>query len=108
MNKTRVCSNPGLRRAALPGFSDDLIPWRDIGGASIKDRPASKPQVASVFLKSKNKTVDIGGVANVFPKRTDVEHFVGQVMERLDSADDEGESCSSSGNGSDDADDPRM
>jgi predicted RNA-binding Zn-ribbon protein involved in translation (DUF1610 family) len=38
----------------LPGFSDDLIPWRDIGGVSIKDRPASKPQVASVFLRSKN------------------------------------------------------
>jgi hypothetical protein len=52
--------------------------------------------------------VDIGGVANVFPKRTDVEHFVRQVMERLDSADDEGESCSSSGNGSHDAGDPRM
>jgi hypothetical protein len=92
----------------LPGFSDDLIPWRDIGGASIKDRPAGKPQVASVFLRSKNKTVEIGGVANVFPKRADVGHFVRQVMERLDSADDEGESCSSAGNGSDDADGPRV
>jgi hypothetical protein len=92
----------------LPGFSDDLIPWRDIGGVSIKDRPADKPQVASVFLKSKSKSVEIGGVANVFPKRADVEHFVRQVMERLDSADDKGESRSSSGNGSADAVDPRI
>jgi len=92
----------------LPGFSDDLIPWCDIGGASIKDRPAGKPQIASVFRKSKNKSVEIGGVANVFPNRTDVEHFVRQVMERLDSADDERESCSSSGNDPQDAGDPRM
>jgi predicted RNA-binding Zn-ribbon protein involved in translation (DUF1610 family) len=92
----------------LPGFSDDLISWRDIGGASIKDRPAGKRQVACIFLKSKNKSVEIGGVANVFPKRTDAEQFVRQVMERLDSTGDEGESCSSSGNGSHDAGDPRM
>jgi predicted RNA-binding Zn-ribbon protein involved in translation (DUF1610 family) len=86
----------------LPGFSDALIPWRDIGGASIKDRPAGKPQVASVVLKSKNKTVDIGGVANVFPTRADVEQFVRHVTERLDAADDEGASRFSSGNGSHD------
>jgi predicted RNA-binding Zn-ribbon protein involved in translation (DUF1610 family) len=86
----------------LPGFSDELIPWRDIGGASIKDRPAGKPQVASVVLKSKNKTVDIGGVANVFPTRADVEQFVRHVTERLDAADDEGASRFSSGNGSHD------
>lgn len=91
----------------LPRFSDNLIPWRDIGGASIKDRPASKPQVASVFLSSKNKTVDIGGVANVFPKRADVERFVRQVMQHLDSAGDKRKSCSSSGSGSDDASHPR-
>jgi hypothetical protein len=92
----------------LPGFIDDLIPWRDIGGASIKDRPAGKPQVASVFLRSKNKTVDIGGVANVFPKRTDVEHFVRQVTERLDSAENEGESYSLPGNRPHGTGDPRM
>ncbi len=78
----------------LPGFSDDLIPWRDIGGASIKERPAGKPQVASVFLRSTNKTVEIGGVANMFPKRAAVERFVQEVNERV-------------GVGSDDATDPR-
>lgn len=92
----------------LPGFNDDLIHWREIGGASIKDRPASKPQIASVFLKSKDRPVDIGGVANVFPKRADADNFVRQIMERLDPAGDEGESCSSSANRSDDAGDPRM
>jgi hypothetical protein len=86
----------------LPGFTDELIPWRDIGGASIKDRPAGKPQVASVVLKSKNKTMDIGGVANVFPTRADVEQFVRHVTERLDAADDEGASRFSSGKGSHD------
>jgi len=67
----------------LPGFSDDLLPWRDIGGASVKERPAGKPQVASVFVKSKNKTVEIGGVANVFPTRATVERFVGEVNDRV-------------------------
>ncbi len=87
----------------LPGFSDELIPWGDIVGASIEDRPTGKPQVASVSLKSKNKSIGIGGVANVFPKHADVEHFVRQVMSRLESAEDAGESCLSSGGDSDDA-----
>ena len=68
----------------LPGFSDDLIPWSDIGGASIKEHPAAKPQIASVLLRGKNKTVEIGGVANVFPRRADVERFVAEVNDRLD------------------------
>jgi predicted RNA-binding Zn-ribbon protein involved in translation (DUF1610 family) len=67
----------------LPGFSEDLIPWNDIGRASIKKRSARKPQIASVFLRSKNKTVEIGGVANVFPRRTDVERFVAEVNDRV-------------------------
>lgn len=67
----------------LPGFSDDLIPWRDVGRASIKKRSARKPQIALVFLNRKNKTVEIGGVANVFPRRTDVERFVAQVNDRV-------------------------
>ena len=73
----------------LPGFSDDLIPWRDIGGASIKDRPAGKPQVASVILKGGRKNLDIGGVNNVFPKRADVERFVEQVNLRVRTVDGE-------------------
>jgi hypothetical protein len=71
----------------LPGFKEDLLPWRDIGGASVKERPAGKPQVASVVLTSTNKTVEIGGVANVFPKRAAVERFVQEVNERVGSGD---------------------
>ena len=41
----------------LPGFSDNLIPCSDIGSASIKERPAGKPQMASVFLRSKNNVM---------------------------------------------------
>ncbi|MHC4767940.1 MAG: hypothetical protein ACYTEI_04400 [Planctomycetota bacterium] len=69
----------------LPGFKDDLLPWRDIGGASIKNRPAGKPQIALVFVKSTNNTVEIGGFANVFPTRTAVERFVREVNERVGS-----------------------
>ena len=92
----------------LPGFKDDLIPWHDIDSASIKSRPAGKPQVARLFIKGTNKTVDLGGVANVFPTRTDVEQFVRQVSERLEAADDEGNSCASSRSDTADARDPRV
>ena len=91
----------------LPGFSDDLVPWSDIGGASIKDRPAGKPQVASVLFRSKNKTVDIGGVANVFPKRADVERFVAEVNDRVDATTGAEMPCSPCCVDSDGATDPR-
>jgi hypothetical protein len=71
----------------LPGFSDDLMPWRDIGGASIKERPAGKAQIATLFLTSTNTTVEIGGFANVFPTRAVVERFVQEVNERVGSDD---------------------
>lgn len=87
----------------LPGFSEDLIPWGDIGGASIKERPTGKPQIASVLLRSKNKTVEVGGVANVFPRRADVERFVEEVDERLNVPGGKEESCSSYRDVSDDA-----
>lgn len=32
----------------------------------------------------RDKTVEIGGVANVFPRRADVERFVAEVNDRLD------------------------
>ena len=91
----------------LPGFSDELIPWSDIGGASTKERPAGKPQVASVRLRSKNKTVEIGGVANVFPKRADVERFVAEVNERVDATKGGARPCSPPRVGADDATYPR-
>lgn len=70
----------------LPDSGDDLIPWKNIGGASIKERRDGKAQVASILLKDKQKSVDIGGDANVFPKRSDVERFVQQVNERVHAA----------------------
>ena len=91
----------------LPGFSDDLMPWSDIGGASARQRPAGKPQIASVFLRSRNKTVEIGGVANVFPRRGDVERFVAEVNDRVDAKKDESMPCSPSLVGSDEATCPR-
>jgi len=67
----------------LPGFNDDLVPWSDIGSASIKERPVGKPQVASVYIASQKKTVEVGRMANVFPRRADVEHFVAEVNDRV-------------------------
>jgi len=90
----------------LPGFNDDVIPWSDIGRASIMELPEEKPQIASVFIKSKNKTVQIGGVANVFPKHKDVERFVAEVNDRVDAAGAE-RSCLPPQADSDGATDPR-
>ncbi len=67
----------------LPGFGDDLIPWSDIEKADIKDLKEDKPQIARVSMKGKNKIVDIGGVANVFPTRDDVQRFVDEVNRRV-------------------------
>jgi hypothetical protein len=69
----------------LPSFSYDLISWNDIGAVSVKELPEEKPQVAIVVIKSKKRLVPIGGMANVFPKRADVERFVRQVQERIES-----------------------
>ncbi len=69
----------------IPGYGTDLIPWRDIGGASVQHRPEGKQQVASLHLKSKKMYVDIGNTPNVFPTRADVELFVRLVNERVES-----------------------
>ncbi len=68
----------------LPGFKDDLIPWNEIGGASIMERPQNKAQLASVFLAKRKRNVGVGGLHNVFPTRADVVRFVGQVNERVE------------------------
>lgn len=73
----------------LPGFNDDLIPWTNVGGVSVKERPEGKPQIAAVFLKDKQKSIDIGGGANVFPTQADVNRFVDQVNERIGAANGE-------------------
>ena len=67
----------------LPGFNEDIIPWNDVENAAIKDQKDGKPQVARVTLKRKNKTIEIGGVGNVFPTREDVESFVDEVNRRV-------------------------
>ena len=73
----------------LPGYADDLIPWANIVEASVKEKPENKPQEASVILKAGRKSLDIGGVGNVFPKRADVERFVEQVNQRVRTIDGE-------------------
>ena len=67
----------------LFGIDGELIPWSNIDGASVKNIPEGKPQTAAVFLKDKQKNVQIGGVSNVFPKREDVERFVDQVVNHI-------------------------
>ncbi len=70
----------------LPGFNDDLIPWQNIGGSSVKETPEGTPQIAAVFFEDKQKNVNVGGACNVFPKRADAKCFVGQVTDRLSAA----------------------
>jgi len=69
--------------ARLPGFREDLIPWRDIRSAAIQEHPADKPQVASLLMRDADKTVRIGGVVNVFPDRATVQRFVDEVNARV-------------------------
>ncbi len=77
----------------LPGFKSDLIPWSGVSKPSVKHRAEGKPQIASLYLKSKKTDVDIGGMANVFPRRSDVERFVSLVQERIESQGDVSESA---------------
>ena len=70
----------------LPAFHDELIPWDNVTGASIKERRPGKPQIASLALKDKPNAVDVGGVANVFPNPAVVQRFVQKVNERIDGA----------------------
>lgn len=74
----------------LAGFKDDLIPWSNISEATVADIPETKPQIATIFLIDKNKTVKIGGVSNVFPTRSDAERFVRQINERVPTESDAG------------------
>jgi hypothetical protein len=91
----------------LPSFSDDLIPWSDIGAASIKERPAGKSQVTYVILRSTDTAVEIGGVANLFPSRGDVERFVAEVNDRAEATTDVQMPRFPPSVASDDADHPR-
>ncbi len=64
----------------------DLVPWQDIDVVSIKDREPEKAQVACVSFKKRRRKLSIGGLHNVFPTRADVERFVEQVNERVETA----------------------
>ncbi|HNO78974.1 MAG TPA: hypothetical protein PKN33_13020 [Phycisphaerae bacterium] len=69
----------------LPGCSDNLIPWNGVGRASVKPVSEGKPQMATLLLRKQKMYIDIGGAANVFPKRADVELFVRLVREHIES-----------------------
>jgi len=66
----------------VPGLTDELIPWDRVESASIKDVREGQGQVVKVTLSSPERTIQIGGVANVFPERADAERFVEQVNRR--------------------------
>lgn len=69
----------------LPGFHSELIPYPDIEGASVKPSAKATAMVVLIKLRSKRKRLEIGGVANVFPSKTDGEDFVRRVRERIES-----------------------
>lgn len=70
--------------------SEELIPWDNIGDASVRAIPKRKNRIVRVLLKDKWIQMNIGGVANVFPTTADAERFVGQVKSRIASASGEG------------------
>jgi hypothetical protein len=70
----------------LPGFSDDVIPWRDIAAAAVKEIPPGHGQVALVKLRGKAKKLEVGGLANVFPDRDAVKRFADEVNARVAAA----------------------
>lgn len=73
----------------LPGFDDKLIPWDNIGSASVRNISEGKPQIADVFFKGKQKSKSIGSIANVFPTPARVERFVVQIEKRIGTADND-------------------
>lgn len=75
----------------LPGDEEELIPWVDIGEVIVKNQPPRKRQIASVYNKTNRKLIVIGGVCNVFPNRSEVERFFGQIAERVQMTSEETE-----------------
>jgi predicted RNA-binding Zn-ribbon protein involved in translation (DUF1610 family) len=67
----------------LPAIQQGLVPWENIADATVQDRPPDKPQVVTVTLRERRKTLNLGGIANVFPTPTDAERFTRQVQERM-------------------------
>ncbi len=67
----------------LPGFSTDLISWNTVGGVSVKQVRKGKPQIATLRFANGRKSVNIGGVCNVFPTRADVDRFAQHVAARI-------------------------
>lgn len=67
----------------LPNTPTDLIPWSQINSVQRKPLPATKPQVVRIYLEPRNKRLDLGGVANVFPTPAEAEQFVKTVQSRL-------------------------
>lgn len=66
----------------LPGMSDNLIPWGRVDSASIMDVRKWQGHVVGMKLANPERTIQIGGVANVFPTRAVAERFVKEVCRR--------------------------
>ncbi|MCO6435760.1 MAG: hypothetical protein J5J06_01580 [Phycisphaerae bacterium] len=66
----------------LPGFSENLVPWKDVLSASIKDRPTAKRLGVKIELKD-GKRLEIGGMVNLFPHLDVAKRFVEQVEARV-------------------------
>ena len=81
MKRDALCTDGLIIR--LVGFKDELVPWSDLAEASVRPQPAKKPQIARLRFANKSKTIDVGGIYNVFPTPAHVERFVRQVNERI-------------------------
>jgi predicted RNA-binding Zn-ribbon protein involved in translation (DUF1610 family) len=70
----------------VPGSKRETVPWSDIESVAVKPLPEGKPQIATVKLRIHAAAVEVGGVANVFPRREDVERFVAEANARIAAA----------------------
>jgi hypothetical protein len=69
----------------LHGFTENLVPWTQVGGASVKEKISHvKPQTAIVYINGKSRSIGVPG--DVFPNRATVERFVEQVNARARAA----------------------
>ena len=67
----------------MVGFKEELLPWTDLAEASVKPQPEKKPHIATLKLSKEDKSIQLGGLYNVFPTKDHVERFVAQVNSRI-------------------------
>jgi predicted RNA-binding Zn-ribbon protein involved in translation (DUF1610 family) len=70
----------------LPNSPEKLIPWSEVGAMTVKVRLSGHMQIVTIVHRPNLHLIRIGGFANVFPRRADVEQFAQEVQTRREAA----------------------